>query len=138
MNPGFSSFVLNNPNENAAFLPFGSGSRACIGQKFVIQVVATLFASILEKYEVCARNQILLLLPFMKNEKKRKERKKMHSHLQLWNCMCCIINYGKLITWGKGKKERTTEIGKRNEIAKERKGTNTTYKDNSKCIKLMN
>lgn len=52
--PGESSFVLNDPNENAAFLPFGSGIRSCVGQKFVIQGVATLFASLLERYEVCA------------------------------------------------------------------------------------
>ncbi|GAU48390.1 hypothetical protein TSUD_118160 [Trifolium subterraneum] len=49
---GTSSFVLNNPNENAAFLPFGSGTRACVGQKFVIQIVATLLASLLKKYEI--------------------------------------------------------------------------------------
>ncbi|CAJ2638724.1 unnamed protein product [Trifolium pratense] len=49
---GISSFVLNDPNENAAFLPFGSGTRACVGQKFVIQVVATLLASLLKKYEI--------------------------------------------------------------------------------------
>lgn len=59
VNPIQSSFVLNDPNENAAFLPFGSGIRACVGQKFVIQGVATLFASLLERYEVC---DILLLL----------------------------------------------------------------------------
>ncbi|XWS74597.1 hypothetical protein CRYUN_Cryun01aG0012200 [Craigia yunnanensis] len=47
-----SSFVLNDPNENPAFLPFGSGTRACICQKFVILGVATLFASLLEQYEV--------------------------------------------------------------------------------------
>ncbi|KAF9686335.1 hypothetical protein SADUNF_Sadunf03G0148000 [Salix dunnii] len=46
------SFVLNDPNDNAAFLPFGSGMRACVGQKFVIRGVATLFASLLERYEV--------------------------------------------------------------------------------------
>ncbi|XWS08236.1 hypothetical protein CRYUN_Cryun41cG0062500 [Craigia yunnanensis] len=47
-----SSFVLNDPNENPAFLPFGSGARACIFQKFVIQGIATLFASLLEQHEV--------------------------------------------------------------------------------------
>jgi hypothetical protein len=51
-----SSFVLNDPSENAAFLPFGSGARACVGQKFVIQVVATLLASLLKKYEVRSLN----------------------------------------------------------------------------------
>ncbi|XP_027930920.1 cytochrome P450 714C3-like isoform X1 [Vigna unguiculata] len=48
---GFSSFVLKDPNENAAFLPFGSGARACIGQKFIIQLVASVLASLLNKYE---------------------------------------------------------------------------------------
>ncbi|KAL5799507.1 hypothetical protein ACOSQ4_032391 [Xanthoceras sorbifolium] len=52
VDPGQSSFVLNDPNDNTAFLPFGSGSRACIGQKFIIQGVATLFASLLERYEI--------------------------------------------------------------------------------------
>ncbi|XVF00163.1 hypothetical protein REPUB_Repub03eG0261500 [Reevesia pubescens] len=47
-----SSFVLKDPNENPAFLPFGSGTRACVCQKLVIQGVATLFASMLEQYEV--------------------------------------------------------------------------------------
>ncbi|KAK7401399.1 hypothetical protein VNO78_12838 [Psophocarpus tetragonolobus] len=49
---GFSSFVLNDPNENAAFLPFGSGARACIGQKFIIQLVASVLASLLKEYEI--------------------------------------------------------------------------------------
>ncbi|KAG5033420.1 hypothetical protein JHK85_017402 [Glycine max] len=49
---GVSSCVLNDPNENAAFLPFGSGTRACIGQKFIIQLVASVLASLLKKYEL--------------------------------------------------------------------------------------
>ncbi|KAL4277468.1 hypothetical protein HN51_060570 [Arachis hypogaea] len=49
---GFNLLELNDPNENAAFLPFGSGTRACVGQKFVIQVIATLLASLLKKYEI--------------------------------------------------------------------------------------
>lgn len=51
---GEDSFLLNDPNGNAAFLPFGSGTRACVGQKFVMQGVATLFATLLQHYEVCA------------------------------------------------------------------------------------
>ncbi|KAK8575706.1 hypothetical protein V6N13_033035 [Hibiscus sabdariffa] len=47
-----SSFVLNDPNENASFLPFGAGTRSCVCQKFAIQGIATLFASLLEQYEV--------------------------------------------------------------------------------------
>ena len=43
---------MNDPNENPAFLPFGSGIRACVGQKFVIQGVAALFAALLKHYEV--------------------------------------------------------------------------------------
>lgn len=52
------SFILNDPNDNAAFLPFGSGMRACVGQKFAIHGVATLFASLLHRYEVCAKLQL--------------------------------------------------------------------------------
>ncbi|KAH8512609.1 hypothetical protein H0E87_006041 [Populus deltoides] len=52
------SFVLNDPNDDAAFLPFGSGMRTCVGQKFVIRGVATLFASLLEHYEVRPRPQL--------------------------------------------------------------------------------
>ncbi|MED6169347.1 hypothetical protein PIB30_020477 [Stylosanthes scabra] len=49
---GSNLLELNDPNENTAFLPFGSGTRACVGQKFVIQVIATLLASLLKKYEI--------------------------------------------------------------------------------------
>lgn len=61
MDPRETSFVLEDPNDNAAFLPFGSGSRACVGQKFVIHGVATLFASLVESYEVCASILLVLL-----------------------------------------------------------------------------
>ncbi|KAI4332914.1 hypothetical protein L6164_017784 [Bauhinia variegata] len=61
-NPGFNSFMLKDPNENAAFLSFGSGTRACVGQKFVIQVVASFFASLLKKYEVALHRNIEYLL----------------------------------------------------------------------------
>ncbi|XP_043722707.1 protein LUTEIN DEFICIENT 5, chloroplastic-like isoform X2 [Telopea speciosissima] len=45
-------FVLNDPNANAAFLPFGSGTRACVGQKIAILGITTLFASLLKQYEI--------------------------------------------------------------------------------------
>lgn len=48
----FEEHVLDDPNENAAFLPFGSGTRACVGQKFAILAITTLFASLLQRYEV--------------------------------------------------------------------------------------
>ena len=53
VDPDQDSCILDDPNHNAAFLPFGSGTRACVGQKFVILGVAALFASLLEHYEVC-------------------------------------------------------------------------------------
>lgn len=60
-----TSFILKDPNDNAAFLPFGSGSRACVGQKFVIHGVATLFASLLESYEVCANSLLVSLTKYI-------------------------------------------------------------------------
>ncbi|KAK9156590.1 hypothetical protein Scep_003164 [Stephania cephalantha] len=45
-------FMLNDPNANAAFLPFGSGTRACVGQKFAIYGIALLFAHLLQHYEI--------------------------------------------------------------------------------------
>ncbi|KAL5567460.1 hypothetical protein UlMin_024035 [Ulmus minor] len=64
-NLGDSSLVLNEPNDNAAFLPFGSGVRACVGQKFVIQGVAALFATLLKHYEI-------KLQPEQNNQKLKK------------------------------------------------------------------
>lgn len=52
VDPDQDSCILDDPNHNAAFLPFGSGTRACVGQKFVILGVAALFASLLEHYEI--------------------------------------------------------------------------------------
>ncbi|KAI3949124.1 hypothetical protein MKW98_026504 [Papaver atlanticum] len=46
------SLVLNDPSVTDSFLPFGSGTRACIGQKFAILGIATLFASLLQHFEV--------------------------------------------------------------------------------------
>lgn len=53
-----SSFTLNDPNKSTAFLPFGSGIRACVGQKFVIKAVAMLFVSLLEHHVVCSLSSI--------------------------------------------------------------------------------
>nr|AYM55612.1 cytochrome p450 [Croton stellatopilosus] len=47
-----TSFILNYPNKNAAFLSFGSGLRSCVGQEYIIRGVASLLASLLECYEV--------------------------------------------------------------------------------------
>ncbi|KAF8009975.1 hypothetical protein BT93_J0834 [Corymbia citriodora subsp. variegata] len=47
-----SSYVSDDPRNHAAYLPFGYGTRACVGQKFVIHGLATLFASMLEHYKV--------------------------------------------------------------------------------------
>ncbi|ERM99078.1 hypothetical protein AMTRI_Chr01g103380 [Amborella trichopoda] len=43
---------FEDPNANAAFLPFGSGVRACIGQKFAVTGITALLASLLQLYEV--------------------------------------------------------------------------------------
>lgn len=43
---------ISEPNKSAAFLPFGSGTRACIGQKFAIHGISTLLASLLQNYEI--------------------------------------------------------------------------------------
>ncbi|WOK95959.1 Cytochrome P450 [Canna indica] len=42
----------NEPKRNAAFLPFGYGSRACIGEKFATVGISTLLASLLQNYEI--------------------------------------------------------------------------------------
>ncbi|KAL6124841.1 hypothetical protein ACLB2K_077350 [Fragaria x ananassa] len=58
---GESSFNLHDPDKSTAFLPFGSGVRACVGQKFVTEGVAMLFASLLRQYEdlfVCVRPDV--------------------------------------------------------------------------------
>ncbi|XP_021752623.1 cytochrome P450 4d2-like [Chenopodium quinoa] len=49
---GDGSYILSNPYKNAAFLPFGSGLRGCVGQRFAILGIASIFASLLEQYEV--------------------------------------------------------------------------------------
>ena len=48
------SYTISDPLKNAAFLPFGSGMRACVGQKFTVLGTASIFASLLERYEVCS------------------------------------------------------------------------------------
>ncbi|ONK67480.1 uncharacterized protein A4U43_C05F490 [Asparagus officinalis] len=40
------------PYKNAAYLPFGSGSRACLGKEFSVLGISTFFASLLLNYEV--------------------------------------------------------------------------------------
>lgn len=49
---GDSSYIVKDPSENEAFLPFGSGIRACLGGKIAILEISTLFVSLLEQYEV--------------------------------------------------------------------------------------
>ncbi|CAA2970122.1 11-oxo-beta-amyrin 30-oxidase-like isoform X2 [Olea europaea subsp. europaea] len=49
---GDSSYIVKDPSENEAFLPFGSGVRACLGEKIAILEISTLIASLLEHYEV--------------------------------------------------------------------------------------
>ncbi|XP_062187196.1 uncharacterized protein LOC133890710 [Phragmites australis] len=49
------SNVINISTEcpkSESFLPFGSGSRACVGQKFVILAISMLIASLLRNYEL--------------------------------------------------------------------------------------
>ncbi|KAM3364328.1 hypothetical protein ACQJBY_014580 [Aegilops geniculata] len=43
-------------DKSDSFLPFGSGNRACVGQKFAILGISMLVASLLHKYEVCYDN----------------------------------------------------------------------------------
>ncbi|KAF6171027.1 hypothetical protein GIB67_035869 [Kingdonia uniflora] len=52
VNLGEGPLMLKDPNTNASFLPFGSGARACVGQKYVIAGIARLFACLLQQYEV--------------------------------------------------------------------------------------
>lgn len=46
------SYTISDPLKNAAFLPFGSGMRACVGQKFAVLGIASIFSSLLERYEI--------------------------------------------------------------------------------------
>ncbi|GAB4832122.1 hypothetical protein Ancab_006141 [Ancistrocladus abbreviatus] len=50
--PANRLYFLSDPNKNVAFLSFGSGIRACVGQKFAVLGVAATLASLLERYEV--------------------------------------------------------------------------------------
>ncbi|XP_008810178.2 probable cytochrome P450 313a2 [Phoenix dactylifera] len=43
---------ISEPNKSAAFLPFGAGARACIGQKFAIHGISALLAYLLQNYEM--------------------------------------------------------------------------------------
>ncbi|KAK4424794.1 cytochrome [Sesamum alatum] len=49
---GGNSCVIKEPNEFGAFLPFGSGARACIGQKLSVLGISSLFAALIGHYEV--------------------------------------------------------------------------------------
>ncbi|KAH9322433.1 hypothetical protein KI387_017072, partial [Taxus chinensis] len=42
---------FEDPDANASFLPFGSGSRVCVGKKFAIVEMTALLASMLQHYE---------------------------------------------------------------------------------------
>ncbi|XP_020397939.1 uncharacterized protein [Zea mays] len=44
--------VFSECTKAESFLPFGSGSRACVGQKFVVLAISMLIASLLRSYEV--------------------------------------------------------------------------------------
>ncbi|THU47479.1 hypothetical protein C4D60_Mb09t15960 [Musa balbisiana] len=46
------SAFLSEPKRKAAFLPFGYGTRACIGEKFATLGISTLIASLLQNYEI--------------------------------------------------------------------------------------
>uniref|UniRef100_J3MNI8 Cytochrome P450 n=1 Tax=Oryza brachyantha TaxID=4533 RepID=J3MNI8_ORYBR len=46
------NLFTNECDETESFLPFGSGSRACVGQRFAILGIAMLIASLLRSYEV--------------------------------------------------------------------------------------
>ncbi|KAL2900741.1 Cytochrome P450 3A31, partial [Bienertia sinuspersici] len=50
-NLGEGPYILSDPHKNAAYLPFGSGLRTCVGQRFAIMGIASIFASLLEQYE---------------------------------------------------------------------------------------
>lgn len=99
VDPSRCSFILNDPNDNAAFLPFGSGMRACVGQKFAIHGVATLFASLLQRYEVCFRlllfyNSVKEKLPFTTILQFRKRKTPLHAFVVI-NIM--LFQFGILI-----------------------------------------
>ncbi|XP_068664011.1 cytochrome P450 734A1-like [Aristolochia californica] len=46
------SFILNDLNEKSAFLSFGSGTRACVGERFVVLAISKMFAHLLQQFEV--------------------------------------------------------------------------------------
>jgi hypothetical protein len=48
-------------DKTESFLPFGSGSRACVGQKFAVLGIAMLIASLLRSYEVRCDNFFCIL-----------------------------------------------------------------------------
>ncbi|KAL9247779.1 hypothetical protein vseg_021173 [Gypsophila vaccaria] len=52
VNSEVESYILNDSYKNTAYLPFGSGLRACVGQKFAVHGIATMLASLVEHYEI--------------------------------------------------------------------------------------
>jgi cytochrome P450 len=44
--------IFSECTKAGSFLPFGSRSRACVGQKFVVLAISMLIASLLRSYEV--------------------------------------------------------------------------------------
>lgn len=47
-----TSFKFEDWDANPSFLPFGSGSRVCVGKRFAIVEMTALLASILQRYEI--------------------------------------------------------------------------------------
>eukprot|EP01018_Ginkgo_biloba_P010958 Gb_30571 [translate_table: standard] len=47
-----TSFSFEEPGANASFLPFGSGSRVCVGKRLAIVEMTALLASMLQRYEI--------------------------------------------------------------------------------------
>uniref|UniRef100_A0A0E0LP14 Cytochrome P450 n=1 Tax=Oryza punctata TaxID=4537 RepID=A0A0E0LP14_ORYPU len=57
-------------DKTESFLPFGSGSRACVGQKFAVLGIAMLIASLLRSYELWIQPEQKQFCPAFNNLKK--------------------------------------------------------------------